>query len=66
MTEITFAKIRKSDKSVIANLIDALRSIKNYAVFAKRKTKFPTEAADIDSIEKVAEEAIEESGYSHL
>jgi hypothetical protein len=58
--------VRKSDKTVIANLIDALRSIRNYAVFAKRKTKVPTEAADFDSIEKVAEEAIEESGYSHL
>ncbi len=55
---------RKSDKTVIANLIDALRSIKNYAVFAKRK--MPTEANDFDSIERAAEEAIEESGYSHL
>ena len=66
MTEITFAKIRKSDKTVIENLIGALRSIRNFAVFAKRKTKMPTEAADFDSIEKVAQEAIEESGYSHL
>ena len=57
---------RKSDKTVIANLIDVLRTIKNYSIFAKGKCKTPAEANMFEGIELTAEEAINESGYSHL
>jgi len=52
----------ESDKTVIANLIECCAR----SIFAKGKCKTLAEANRFEGIELTAEEAINESGYSHL